>query len=450
MFSNLAEKLQNTFRRLKGRGKLTEKDVDGAMREIRLALLEADVNFKVVKTFVNAVRQRAVGQEVMNSLTPGQQVVKIVNEEMTTLMGEKQSALSFKGKQRATVMIVGLQGSGKTTTAAKLASHIRREGRVPMLVAADIYRPGAVKQLQVLSESIEVSCYSNLESAPLEICKEGLAEAAREGCDVVIFDTAGRLHIDEEMMSEISEIKESIKPDEVLLVVDAMTGQDAVNAADSFNKAVGLSGVILTKLDGDTRGGAALSVREVTGCPIKFVGVGEKIDALEPFYPERMASRILGMGDVLSLIEKAEASIDRDRAREMEEKLRKQQFNLDDFKEQMSQLRSMGSMEDLLNMLPDSAGLPKDIKQMSLNEDNVKMVEAIIDSMTKQERLNPSILNSSRRNRIARGSGTTVQEVNRLLNQFRQMQKMFKQLGFADKKGSAKKRMKKMKKKFPF
>ncbi len=449
MFSNLAEKLQDTFRRLKGKGKLTEKDVDAAMREIRLALLEADVNFKVVKEFVNSVRERAVGQEVMSSLTPGQQVIKIVNEEMTSLMGDTQSALAGPGKGPTRVMMVGLQGSGKTTTAVKLAAHLRREGRSPFLVAADIYRPGAVKQLEVLSESIGEKCYSNLEADPVEICREGLKMADREGSDVAIFDTAGRLHIDDEMMSEIGAIKNDIKPDEVLLVVDAMTGQDAVNAAASFNEAVGLSGVILTKLDGDTRGGAALSVRKVTGCPIKFVGVGEKIEALEPFYPDRMASRILGMGDVLSLIEKAEATIDQDKAREMEKKLRQQQFTLEDFRDQMVQLRSMGSLDDILNMLPEGGNIPKELKQMSLNENSLKRVEAIISSMTRQERYNPSILNSSRRRRIARGSGTTVQDVNRLLNQFSQMQKMFKQMNPAGKKGMGKK-MKKMKKRFPF
>ncbi len=449
MFSNLAEKLQSTFRQLKGKGKLSEKDVDTAMRDIRLALLEADVNFKVVKDFVTAVRERAVGQEVMSSLTPGQQVIKIVNEEMTRLMGDKQSGLAKSNKGQTTIMMVGLQGSGKTTTAVKLAGHLRREGRNPLLVAADIYRPGAVKQLQVLSESIGEKCYSNLEADPVEICREGLQISEKESFDVTIFDTAGRLHIDDEMMSEITGIKNEIKPDEVLLVVDAMTGQDAVNAAASFHEALGLSGVILTKLDGDTRGGAALSVRKVTGCPVKFVGTGEKIEALEPFYPDRMASRILGMGDVLSLIEKAEATIDQDKAKEMEKKLRKQQFTLEDFRDQIAQLRSMGSLDDILNMLPDGGYIPKEIKQMSLNEDSFKVVEAIIGSMTGNERQDPTILNSSRRRRIARGSGTTVQDVNRLLNQFNQMQKMFKQMNLADKKGSSKK-MKKVKKKFPF
>ena len=449
MFSNLADKLQNTLRQLRGKGKLNEKDVDAAMREIRLALLEADVNFKVVKDFIGAIRERAVGQEVMNSLTPGQQMVKIVNEEMTRLMGEKKSNLAAAGKGPTKIMIVGLQGSGKTTTAVKLAAHLRRGGQRPLLVAADIYRPGAVKQLQVLSESIGEQTYSNPDASPVEICRSGLQMAEKDGFDTVIFDTAGRLHIDDEMMAEIAAIRKAVEPDEVLLVVDAMTGQDAVNAAASFNEIVGLSGVILTKLDGDARGGAALSVRAVTGCPIKFIGVGEKVEALEPFHPDRMASRILGMGDVLSLIEKAEASVDRSKAQELEQKLRKQQFNLDDFRDQLAQLRSMGSLEDILNMIPGGASIPKEVKQMSLNENNFKRVEAIIGSMTQSERQEPSILNSSRRRRVAMGSGTTVQDVNRLLNQFAQMQKMFKQAGSLDKKGTLKK-LKKGKKGFPF
>ncbi len=448
MFSNLAEKLQGTLRKIKGKGKLNEKDVDGAMREIRLALLEADVNFKVVKDFIAAVKERAVGHEVMESLTPGQQVVKIVNEEMTRLMGQEHSGLET-GKSRTAIMMVGLQGSGKTTTAIKLARHLRGQGRSPLLVGADTYRPGAVKQLEKMADSIGEKVYSNLEEDPVDICREALQVADRENCDVIIYDTAGRLHIDDEMMSEMAEIKKAVNPEEILLVVDAMTGQDAVNAAASFNDSVGLSGVILTKLDGDTRGGAALSVLAVTGCPVKFVGVGEKTDALEPFYPDRMASRILGMGDVLSLIEKAEASIDQDKAKEMEQKLRKQQFTLDDFKEQLGQLRSMGSLEDIMEMLPNAGSLPKELKQMSFNEDNFKRIDAIIGSMTKEERQDPSTINSSRRQRIARGSGTTVQDVNRLLNQFKQMQKMFKQMGAADKKGMSKK-MKKMKNKFPF
>jgi signal recognition particle subunit SRP54 len=449
MFSNLAEKLQNTLRQLRGKGKLNEKDVDAAMRDIRLALLEADVNFKVVKDFIASIRERAVGHEVMSSLTPGQQVVKIVNEEMTRLMGEKQSSLDLSGKSPAKIMIVGLQGSGKTTTAVKLAVHLRKSGRSPLLVAADIYRPGAVKQLQVLSESVGEKCYSNEDQNPVDICREGLKYAEKEGLDTVIFDTAGRLHIDAEMMTEIKEIRAVVNPNEVLLVVDSMTGQDAVNAASSFNDTVGLSGVILTKLDGDTRGGAALSVKAVTGCPIKFAGVGEKIENLEPFHPDRMASRILGMGDVLTLIEKAGASVDQAKARELEQKLRKQQFTLDDFRDQLGQLRNMGSLDEILNMLPGGASIPKEVRQMSLNEENFTRVEAIIGSMTKTERQEPAILNSSRRRRIAMGSGTSVQDVNRLLNQFGQMQKMFKQMGSLEKKGALKK-LKKGKKGFPF
>lgn len=449
MFSSLAEKLQNTLRQLRGKGKLNEKDVDTAMREIRMALLEADVNFKVVKDFIGEVRARAVGHEVMNSLTPGQQVVKIVNEEMARLMGGKNSSLVVAGKSPTKIMIVGLQGSGKTTTAVKLAAHLRRGGRRPLLVAADIYRPGAVQQLRVLSQSIGEQIYSNTDASPVEICRAGLKLAAKDGFDTVIFDTAGRLHIDDGMMAELTAIKKAINPDENLLVVDAMTGQDAVNAAAVFNEAIGLSGIILTKLDGDTRGGAALSVRAVTGCPIKFIGVGEKVEALELFHPDRMASRILGMGDVLSLIEKAEEAVDISKARELEQKLRRQQFTLDDFRDQLAQLRSMGSLEEILNMIPGGASIPKEVRQMSLNENNFKRVEAIIASMTKRERAEPTILNSSRRRRVALGSGTTVQDVNRLLNQFGQMQKMFKQVSLSDHKGTLKK-IKKGKKGFMF
>lgn len=449
MFSNLADKLQKTLRQLRGKGKLSEKDVDVALREIRLALLEADVNFKVVKDFVTAIRDRSVGHEVMSSLTPGQQIVKIVNEEMTRLMGEAVTGLIEPGKTPAKIMLIGLQGSGKTTTAVKLALHLRKKGRRPLLVAADTYRPGAVKQLEVLGESVGERVYSDPDADPVAICQAGLRLAVRDEHDQVIFDTAGRLSIDKEMMLELSSIKETVKPEEILLVVDAMTGQDAVNTASAFNDALGLTGVILTKLDGDTRGGAALSVKAVTGCPVKFVGVGEKVEALEPFYPDRMASRILGMGDVLSLIEKAEAAVDVEKAKELERKLRKQQFTLDDFRDQLTQLRNMGSLEDILNMLPGAGGIPKEIRQMSVNEANFVRIEAIIDSMTKKERLDPSILNSSRRRRVAAGSGTTVQDVNRLMNQFNQMQKMVKQFSSQDKKGALKK-IKKGKKGFPF
>ncbi|MBM4235580.1 MAG: signal recognition particle protein [Firmicutes bacterium] len=450
MFSGLADKLQHTLKQLRGKGKLSEKDVDAAMREIRLALLEADVNFKVVKDFIAAIRERAVGHEVMESLTPGQQVVKIVNEELTRLMGEKPSGLSAAKKGPQVLMLAGLQGSGKTTTAAKLAALMQRSGKKPLLVAADIYRPGAVRQLEVLSEKIGAAFYSNPEDKPEQICRIGIARAENENFDPVILDTAGRLHIDQQMMDELVAIKKAAAPAEVLLVVDAMTGQDAVNAATVFNETVGISGIILTKLDGDTRGGAALSVRAVTGCPIKYIGVGEKTEQLEPFYPDRMASRILGMGDLLSLIEKAGAAVDQNKARELEQKLLKQKFTLDDFKDQLVQLRSIGSLEDILGMLPEGAGIPKEMRQVSLNEGNLKSIEAIIGSMTKKEKVDPSIINSSRRRRIAIGSGTSVQEVNRLLNQFGQMQKMFKQMGSTEQTGQFKKLKKKMKKGFPF
>jgi signal recognition particle subunit SRP54 len=450
MFSGLADKLQNTLRQLRGKGKLSENDVDAAMREIRLALLEADVNFKVVKDFVTAIRERAVGHEVMSSLTPGQQVVKIVNEELSRLMGEKPSGLNPAKKGPLVIMITGLQGSGKTTTTAKLAYHLMRSGRKALLVAADTYRPGAVKQLQILSENVGAAFFTLPEEKPENICREGIKKAEKDGLDSVILDTAGRLHIDDQMMNELVLIKKAVNPEEVLLVVDAMTGQDAVNAASVFNEAIGISGIIMTKLDGDTRGGAALSVRAVTGCPIKFIGVGEKTDQLEPFYPDRLASRILGMGDMLSLIEKAEAMVDQGKARELEQKLLNQQFTLNDFKDQLVQLRSMGSLEDILNMLPAGAGIPKEMRQMSLNESNFKRIEAIIGSMTKKEQIDPSIINSSRRRRIAFGSGTSVQEVNRLLNQFGQMQKMFKQMGSLEHQGQFKKLKKKMKRGLPF
>ncbi|HOL17676.1 MAG TPA: signal recognition particle protein [Bacillota bacterium] len=448
MFANLAEKLQRTLKNLRGKGKLSEKDVDAAMREIRLALLEADVNFKVVKDFVASIRERAVGQEVLSSLTPGQQVVKIVHQELTRLMGQEQSRLATAPHPPTVIMMVGLQGSGKTTTAVKLALQLKKGGRNPLLVAADIYRPGAVQQLEILSQSVALPCYSHSGATPVEICTGALKQAFREGNDHVIIDTAGRLHLDEAMMQELKEIKAAVKPAEVLLVVDAMTGQDAVNAAAAFHESVGLTGIILTKLDGDTRGGAALSVRAVTGCPVKFAGVGEKVEALEPFHPERMASRILGMGDVLSLIEKAEAAMDRDKARELEKKLRRQEFTLEDFRDQLQQLRSMGPLDQILEMLPGGA-IPPEIKKLSVNEKQFTRIEAIIGSMTREERQNPSIINSSRRRRIARGSGTTVQEVNRLLNQFSQMQKMFKQMGNLEKQGRLKK-LKKGKRGFPF
>ena len=446
MFSSLSEKLQSTLRKLRGKGKLSEKDVDAALREIRLALLEADVNFKVVKDFVGGIRERAVGEEVRQSLTPGQQVVKIVHEELTALMGREQSKINAAGSP-AVVMLAGLQGSGKTTTAVKLALNLKRSGRNPLLAAADIYRPGAPEQLQVLGDTAGIPCFRKDDAGPVAICREAVRFASREGHDPVILDTAGRLHLDDAMMDELKEIKAQLKPSELLLVVDAMTGQDAVNAASAFHEALNLTGVILTKLDGDTRGGAALSVRAVAGCPIKFAGVGEKLDALEPFHPERMASRILGMGDVLSLIEKAEAGFDEQKARDLEKKLLRQEFTLDDFREQLQQMGKIGSVEEIMAMLP-AAQLPKGMRNLSVDEKQFKRIEAVITSMTPEERRRPSIINSSRRRRIALGSGTTVQDVNRLLTQFSQMQKLFKQVGSPGKKGS--RRIKKGKKGFPF
>lgn len=428
-FEGLTDRLQDIFRKLRGKGKITEEDVKVAMREIRLALLEADVNFKVVKDFVNRVRDRAVGQEVLSSLTPGQQIVKIVHDEMTALMGGSESKLNLSSKPPTVIMVVGLQGSGKTTTVAKLAKTLIKQGRRPLLVACDIYRPAAIKQLQVLGEQTGAPVFSMGQNNPVDIARASLEHARSNNRDIVILDTAGRLHINEELMEELANIKKQVDPDEILLVVDAMTGQDAVTVAESFHAQLGLTGVILTKLDGDTRGGAALSVKAVTGCPIKFVGTGEKLDALEPFYPDRMASRILGMGDILSLVEKARATFDQEKAREMERKIRKQEFTLEDFLQQMQQMRSMGPLEDLLGMIP---GLGKQMRELKgqVDEKELAQVEAIILSMTPAERRDPSIINGSRKKRIARGSGTRVQDVNRLLKQFEESRKLMKQ--FAD------------------
>ncbi|RJX24067.1 MAG: signal recognition particle protein [Dethiobacter sp.] len=433
LFSSLSEKLQETFRKLKGKGKLTEKDVDLALREVRLALLEADVNYKVVKNFISLLKERALGAEVLKSLTPGQQVVKIVYEELVRLMGESQSKLAPLDNPPRALMLVGLQGSGKTTTAAKLASLLHKNGHRPLLVAADIYRPAAIKQLEVLGKETGISVFSMGKDDPVKIGMQALKEADREGNDYVILDTAGRLHINEELMAELSSLKEKIKPLEILLVVDAMTGQDAVNVAQAFHEQLGLTGVILTKLDGDTRGGAALSVRAVTNCPIKFVGVGEKIEAFEPFYPDRMASRILGMGDMLSLIEKAQQVVDEEKSRALEKKLRSQTLTLEDFLEQLQQVKQMGPLENLLEMIPGFNKAAKQFKNISLDEKQLVRTEAIISSMTKKERLQPEVINSSRRRRIAMGSGTTVQDVNRLLNQFEQMKKIMKQMGSLEK-----------------
>jgi signal recognition particle subunit SRP54 len=431
LFSGLAEKLQNTIGRLKGKGKLSEADVNEAMREIRLALLEADVNYKVVKDFVAKVKERAVGQEVFRSLTPGQQVIKIVNDELTQLMGGTQSKINLASKPPTVLMLVGLQGAGKTTTAGKLANNLKKQGKKPLLVAGDIYRPAAIKQLQVLGEKLEIPVFSmGDKNIPVNIAKGALEFAVSRGNDLVIIDTAGRLHINEVLMGELKDIKQAVNPHEILLVVDAMTGQDAVNVAETFNNQLGLSGVILTKLDGDTRGGAALSVRAVTGCPIKFAGMGEKLDALEPFHPERMASRILGMGDILSLIEKAQANYDLNKAKELEKKLKSQDFNLEDFLEQLQQMKNMGPLDELLGMIP---GLGKQLKNLKIDEKQLVHTEAIINSMTPLERKNPGMINGSRRKRIALGSGTRIQDVNQLLKQFEQTKKMMKQFSGLDK-----------------
>lgn len=435
IFSGLAQRLQETFKKLKTRGKLSEKDVKAALREVKMALLEADVNFKVVRDFVKAIEKRAVGHEVMESLSPGQQVIKIVNEELTTLMGGQQEKINIASTPPTIVMLCGLQGSGKTTTTAKLARHFHRQGRSTLMVAADIYRPAAIKQLQVLGEQLELPVFSmGDKKKPEQIAAAGIEKARHDGVDMVFIDTAGRLHIDAAMMKELVRVKGRVNPHEILLVVDAMTGQDAVNVALSFNKELGLDGVILTKLDGDARGGAALSVKSVTGAPIKFVGMGEKLDNLEAFHPDRMSSRILGMGDVLSLIEKAEGALSEKKAKEMEERLRKNEFTFDDFLEQLKQVRNMGAMDQILGMIPGMGQL-KQLKNLQLDEKELDHVEAIINSMTLDERRRPEIIKGSRRKRIARGSGTRVQDVNRLLNQFKQTKKLLKRLNRMEKKG---------------
>jgi len=439
-FESLTSRLQSAFDRLRGRGKIDETVVNEAMREVRLALLEADVNFKVVKEFVARVKERAVGQDVLKSLTPGQMVIKIVNEELTELMGGNVANLAVANRPPTVVMMVGLQGAGKTTTTGKLAKLLQKQNRKPLLVAADIYRPAAIKQLQVLGEQIQAPVFSlGDQVSPVEIAKQAIEHAKANHLDYVLIDTAGRLHIDEALMDELKQVREVAKPDEILLVVDAMTGQDAVNVAESFNNQLELSGVILTKLDGDTRGGAALSVKAVTGKPIKFAAMGEKLDALEPFHPDRMASRILGMGDVLSLIEKAQAAVDEEKAKQMEKQMRQGEFTFDMFLDSMQQMRNLGPLEDILGMLP---GMNKMKGQLKVDEKQIARVEAIVKSMTKAERANPDLLNASRRKRIAAGSGTSIQEVNRFIKQFEEMKKMMKQFtGVADKmKKKAKKK----------
>ena len=429
MFESLSDKLNNAFKKFRNKGKLTPEDVKVGMREIKLALLEADVNFKVVKSFVNTVSERAVGAEVLESLLPAQQIVKIVNEELINLMGGTQSKLTIASAPPTVIMMVGLQGAGKTTHAGKLAGLYKKQGKHPLLVACDIYRPAAIKQLQIVGEKLDIPVFTMGDKvSPVTIAKEGVAYAKQKGYDMVFIDTAGRLHIDEELMAELKAIKTETKPTEILLTVDAMIGQDAVNVAKTFNELLDITGVILTKLDGDTRGGAALSIRYITGKPIKFVGTGEKLDTIEPFHPERMASRILGMGDVLTLIEKAQTAYDEKQSAELEKKIRQQKFTLDDFLEQFQQLRNMGGVEQMLGMMPGGAAM-KDVK---IDEKAMAHMEAIIRSMTMKERVNPEIINSSRKQRIAKGSGTSVEEVNKLLRQFEQMKKMMKQ--FSDPK----------------
>ena len=431
MFQNLTEKLANAFKKFRNKGKLSAADVKEGMREVKLALLEADVNFKVVKEFVNAVTERAVGAAVLESLLPAQQIVKIVNEELIKLMGSEAPKININPKPPTVVMMVGLQGAGKTTHSGKIAGMYKKKSKSPLLVACDVYRPAAIDQLKIVGESVGVPVFTlGAKISPVEIAKAGIEHAKKNGNDMVIIDTAGRLHVDEELMAELVKIKETVKPDEILLTVDAMTGQDAVNVAKTFNELLDITGVVLTKMDGDTRGGAALSVKYITGKPIKFVGTGEKLDALELFYPDRMASRILGMGDILSLIEKAEAAYDEKNAKELEKKIRESTFTLDDFLMQMRQLKKMGNLDQLLGMIPGmNTGALKD---KHIDEDQMKRTEAIILSMTMKERVNPDVINGSRRKRIALGSGTTVEDVNKLLRQFDQMKKMMKQFSGAN------------------
>ena len=440
MFSNLSEKLENAFRKFKSKGKLTEADVKEGMREVKLALLEADVNFKVVRDFVKTVTERAVGADVLESLLPAQQIIKIVHEELINLMGETNNKLVISSRPPTVVMMVGLQGSGKTTHAAKLAGMYKKQGKRPLLVACDVYRPAAIDQLKVVGAKVDVPVFEMGLSDPVEIAKAGMEHAKKHGHDMMFIDTAGRLHVDEVLMNELCAIKEDVSPTEILLVVDAMTGQDAVNVASSFNEQLDITGVILSKLDGGTRGGAALSIRYVTGKPIKFIGTGEKLDAIEPFYPDRMASRILGMGDVLTLIEKAQQNFDDKQAAELEKKLRENSFTLDDFLEQFRQIKNMGSIEQIVGMLPGVK--PGALKDAKVDEKAIAHTEAIILSMTAKEREKPSIINGSRRKRIAAGSGTTVEEVNKLLRQYDQMSKMIKQLTAQYGSKKARKKMK--------
>lgn len=444
-FEGLADRLQSTIQKIKGKGKVTEQDVKEMTREVRLALLEADVNFKVVKDFVKKIKERAVGQEVMESLTPGQQVIKVVKEELTALMGGDESKIAVADRPPTVIMMVGLQGAGKTTTSGKLANLLRKKyNRKPLLVAADVYRPAAIDQLETLGKQLNMPVYSEgTEANPVDIANKAVKYAKQEHLDYVLIDTAGRLHVDNDLMDELIQIKNNVNPDEIFLVVDSMTGQDAVNVAESFNEQLDVTGVVLTKLDGDTRGGAALSIKAVTDKPIKFAGMGEKLDQLEVFHPERMASRILGMGDVLSLIEKAQENVDEKRAKELEEKMRSASFTFDDFLEQMDQVKNMGPLDELMDMIP-GANKMKGLKNVDFDEKQIAHVEAIIQSMTAKERQDPSLINASRKKRIAKGSGRSVSEVNRLLKQFDEMKKMMKQMTNMQqgKKGKKNKKMK--------
>lgn len=426
-FEGLSEKLQGVFKKLKGKGVLTETDINEAMREVKLALLEADVNFKVVKDFVSNVKEKSLGQDVLESLTPAQQVVKIVNEELIELLGGTNSKLTFSPRGFTVILMAGLQGTGKTTTCGKLASYLKKNGKKPMLAACDIYRPAAIDQLEIVGKTVDVPVFTMREcNDAVLIAEKAVKEAEYKGYDVLILDTAGRLHIDETLMDELVSIKKKTKPHEILLVVDAMTGQDAVNAAKAFNEALGIDGIVMTKLDGDTRGGAALSAKSVTGKPIKFMGMGERLDALEPFHPERMASRILGMGDMMSLIEKAQENFDEKKAEELEKKMKKNEFTLEDFLEQFGQVRKMGGLAKIMDMMPGMGGKIND-SDIDQGEKELKYMEAIIQSMTKQERKNPSVLNASRRKRIAAGAGVTVNRINTLIKKYEDTKKLMKQ-----------------------
>ena len=433
MFENLSTKLDSIFKKLRGHGKLTEQNIQEALKEVRIALLEADVNFKVVKDFIQSIQERAIGQEVMASLTPAQQLIKIVKEEMTLLMGGEEQKINLSGSPPVPIMLVGLHGCGKTTTAGKLARYFKGKGKRPYLIPADVYRPAAIEQLQKLGEELRVDFFRpEASQTPLDICLKGREVALKGGYDLMLIDTAGRLHIDEALMLELREIKTDIRPKEVLLVADAMTGQDAVNIAKNFNERLGIDGIILTKMDGDARGGAALSIKSVTQKPIKFIGIGEKLDALEAFYPDRMASRILGMGDVFTLIEKAEAAFDERQAKDLEKKIRKDSFTLEDFRDQLQQIKKMGSLESILGMIPGLSKMTRGVRGLDFDEKALVRVEAIINSMTPKERANHMMINGSRRLRIARGSGTSVQEVNQLLKRYaeaRKMMKRFAQMG---------------------